>query len=276
MKKRWWEKKEYSRILEKKTHILGEEEEILFLVNPGHAHYVDLAPVKPAKEFIPAWYRNLQREWSYMKEEDHSWNTIPYRDNSVKKCPTVKDIMFSGYIIPLWLDLRIDYTVQTGLNWYNKHANEETITYHEPNAIGSMPINDNSFNTALKFTNPWDIITPPGWSVLIMSPWYHRHWEIEIMPSIVETDSYHQMNIPFLYHGQGERTFRQGTPLIQVIPFRRDAFDTLGFQSRVMDEDEKLYYDKSRQAERTKQNGWYRWLTQQNKKIWKRDGIIDE
>ena len=96
------------------------------------------------------------------------------------------------------------------------------------------------------------------------------------MPSIIETDSYHQMNIPFLYHGQGERTFRQGTPLIQVIPFRRDAFDTIGLQSRVMDEKEKLYYDKSRQAERTKQNGWYRWLTQQNRKIWKRDGIIDE
>lgn len=283
MKKRWWEKKKYSRILEEKTHILGEENEILFLVRPEHAHYNDLAPVRPAKEFMPAWYKNLQREWTEMRDGQHehgydeTWNGVPYKDNSIKKCPTVKDIMFSGYIIPLWLDLKINYTVETGFDWYNKHAFEDTITYHSPNSIGAMPINEGSFSSAMKFTNPWDIVTPPGWSVLITTPWYHRHWEIEIMPSIVETDSYHQMNIPFLYHGQGERTFRQGMPLIQVIPFKRSAFDTLkGYQSRKMDNLERVYYDKTRAAERTKQNGWYRWLTQQNRKIWKRDGIIDE
>jgi hypothetical protein len=109
-----------------------------------------------------------------------------------------------------------------------------------------------------------------------MSPWYHRNWEIEIMPSVVETDSYHQMNIPFLYHGQGERTFRQGMPLIQVIPYKRSGFDLDDYESRVMDEEEKSYYDKTRAAERTRQNGWYRWQTQQNKKRWKEDGIIDE
>ena len=280
--KKWWETKKYSRLLEEKEHIVGEDEKILFLANPGHSHYVDLAPPKPAKEFMPTWYKQLQREWTELRDGDHgvwkdaTWNGVPYKDNSLKKCPTVKDIMFSGYIIPLWLDLSIHFTEETGFDWYNKHAFEDTITYHSPHSIGSMPINDGSWNTAMKFSNPWDIITPPGWSVLIMSPWYHRNWEIEIMPSVVETDSYHQMNIPFLYHGQGERTFRQGMPLIQVIPYKRSGFDLDDYESRVMDEEEKNYYDKSRAAERTRQNGWYRWQTQQNKKRWKDDGIIDE
>jgi hypothetical protein len=41
-----------------------------------------------------------------------------------------------------------------------------------------------------------------------------------------------------------------------------------------MDEEEREYYAKSRAGERTRQNGWYRWLTQQNKRRWKKDGIL--
>ena len=273
--------KKFKRFLDDREHSL-KNQNIQFNVRKEFEHYLDLAPVRPAKEFMPSWYKNLQREWTEMRDgsqglTDESWNTVPYKDNSIKKCPTVKDMMFEGYIIPLWLDLKISFTKETGFNWYNKHAHEETITYHSPNSIGSMPINEGSWNTAMKFANPWDIVTPPGWSVLITSPWYHRHWEIEIMPSLVETDSYHQMNIPFLYHGKGEKTFRQGMPLIQVIPYKRDGFGTLdNYECKVMNEADNEYYEKSRRAERTKQNGWYRWLTQQNKKIWKEQGIIDE
>jgi hypothetical protein len=269
--------KKYKRFLEVKEHKV-EFNTIKFLTQKSE--YIDLAPPRPSKEFIPAWYKNLQREWTEMRDgkhgegHDESWNSVPYKDNSLKKCPTVKDIMHEGYIIPLWLDLKISHTKETGFNWYNKHAFENTITFHDARSIGKMPMMDHSFNTALKFENPWDIITPPGWSVLIMDPWYHRNTDIEIMPSIVETDSYHQMNIPFLYHGTGEKIFRQGTPLIHVIPFKRETLSKL--EVAEMDELDEKYYDKSRAAERTRQNGFYRWLTQQNKKIWKEQGIIDE
>jgi hypothetical protein len=64
--------------------------------------------------------------------------------------------------------------------------------------------------------------------------------------------------------------------LIQVIPYKRSGFDLKDYESRDMDDKEKLYYSKSRSAERTRQNGFYRWLTQQNKKKWKEEGVIDE
>ena len=180
-----------------------------------------------------------------------------------------------GYIIPLWVDLRIDHRPSTGFNWYNKHAYDDTIeaiTSHDPKSIGSMPIPENSWFTALKFGNPWDIITPPGWSVIITQPWYHRNLEIEILPSIIETDSYHQMNIPFLYHGIREKTFRQGMPLIQVIPIKREELENYKVSTR--DKEDQIYYTKSRAAERTKFHGWYRWLTKMNKKRWREQGIL--
>lgn len=276
---KWWEAKKYKRILEVKEHSV-KYPEIQFLTS--HQEYIDLCPVKPASEFKePTWYRNLQREWTEMrngvdsKYHDENWDTVPYKENSMKKCPTVADYMNLGYIIPLWVDLRIDHRPSTGFNWYNKHAYDDTIeviTSHDPKSIGSMPIPENSWFTALKFGNPWDIITPPGWSVIITQPWYHRNLEIEILPSIIETDSYHQMNIPFLYHGVGEKTFRQGMPLIQVIPIKREEIPNYKVSTR--DKEDQIYYNKSRAAERTKFHGWYRWLTKMNKKRWKEEGIL--
>jgi hypothetical protein len=64
--------------------------------------------------------------------------------------------------------------------------------------------------------------------------------------------------------------------LIQVIPYKRSGFDLEEYESREMDDLDKKYYAKSRSAERTRQNGFYRWLTQQNKKRWKDEGVIDE
>jgi hypothetical protein len=277
--KKWWETKKYKRLLEVEEHSL-DYPEIQFLTD--QEEYIDLCPVKPASEFSePAWYRNLQREWTEMRDgkngnyHDKTWNKIPYYENSLKKCPTVSDQLNLGYIIPLWVDLKIDHTQAKGFSWYNKHAFDDTIehiTSHDPKSIGSMPIPENSYFTALKFTNPWDIITPPGWSVIITQPWYHRNLEIEILPSIVETDSYHQMNIPFLYHGRGTKTFRQGMPLIQVIPFKREEIPNYLVSTR--NKEQQIYYNKSRAAERTKFHGWYRWLTKTNKKRWKEQGII--
>ena len=163
----------------------------------------------------------------------------------------------------------------TGFNWYNKHAYDDTIeaiTSHDPKSIGSLPIQENSYFTALKFGNPWDIITPPGWSVIITQPWYYRNLDIEILPSIIDTDIYHQMNIHFLYHGIGEKTFIQGMPLIQVIPIKREELENYKVSTR--DKEDQIYYTKSRAAERTKFHGWYRWLTKMNKKRWKEQGIL--
>ena len=62
--KRWGGQK-YKRLLEVKEHNL-DYPEIQFLTS--HQEYIDLCPPKPASEFKePNWYRNLQREWTEMR-----------------------------------------------------------------------------------------------------------------------------------------------------------------------------------------------------------------
>ena len=48
---KWWETKKYSRFLEEKEHVVGDDKILFITADP---EFVDLAPPKPAKEFIPA------------------------------------------------------------------------------------------------------------------------------------------------------------------------------------------------------------------------------
>lgn len=75
-----------------------------------------------------------------------------------------------------------------------------------------------------KFTNPWIIETPKGWSVHIKNPSNNFSNNIEILEGVVDTDEYYnEINFPFIWSGEEdmEIIIPRGTPLIHVIPFKR-------------------------------------------------------
>jgi len=77
----------------------------------------------------------------------------------------------------------------------------------------------------LKFANPWVIETPKGWSVQFKNPANNWSNEIQLLEGVVDTDTYHQqVNFPYVWTGSeiGEWIIPKGTPLVQVIPFKRE------------------------------------------------------
>ena len=61
---------------------------------PGLASIKEIQP-KPAKDFIPQWWKNLP-------------STTDERGiNTFKKCPMIPELYDRGYILPLWTDLYI-------------------------------------------------------------------------------------------------------------------------------------------------------------------------
>jgi hypothetical protein len=82
-----------------------------------------------------------------------------------------------------------------------------------------------TFGTLLmKFHNPWIISTPKGWSVYFKNPSNNWSNDIELIEGIVDTDTYQsEVNFPYVWTGseEGEWVIPRGTPLIQVIPFKR-------------------------------------------------------
>jgi len=77
----------------------------------------------------------------------------------------------------------------------------------------------------MKFNNPWIIETSPGWSVQFKNPSSNWSNEINLIEGVVDTDEYYnEINFPFVWTGTEDCDvmIEKGTPLIQVIPFKRE------------------------------------------------------
>ena len=80
----------------------------------------------------------------------------------------------------------------------------------------------------LKLNSPWNIQTPKGWSCYFKNPANSFENDIIFFEGSVDTDEYNSpINFPFIWSGEeeGEFLIEAGTPLIHVIPFKRETLD---------------------------------------------------
>lgn len=172
-----------------------------------------------AMKFMPDWLKALPRDVK--------------GGRTVKTCVPVLDAVSNGYVIPLWADLKVSVTSQSGEFILNvefplsitRSADEGMVGHHDWEQVGdACPLKDMSLHkTPLKLTNPWDIKTSDGYSVLIKTPAYNDH-HLHILEGVVDTDTFNVgINFPFIWTGSevGEWLIPKGTPLAQVIPFKR-------------------------------------------------------
>ena len=172
-----------------------------------------IAPPIPARDVLPAWFRRLPA--IDVRHESVSDNGL-----TVKRCMPFLDAMTTGWIIPMPATVRLEITeggrtVQSGWDFdrtlvSNHHAYQVTGHPASPRPPG-------------KFHNYWTIRTPRGWSCLFMSPLNRPNGVFELVAGIVDTDTYTApVHLPFFATGEdGLYTLEQGSPLAQVIPFRR-------------------------------------------------------
>jgi len=207
-------------------------------------------PPMLAKDMLPSWYTGLQGPRQAYKFDENAVRNI-------HACLPVDDLLNSGYIIRTGYETRIQeklinfipqMTITTASPTEEKYKQKGrepgTVfvkTEQEMGLHSSNPVNV-YFNEAcpakiqdkkspsnyFKFTTDWSIITPPGYSCLIMQPYYFFRTDINIMPAIIDTDKFHE-KIPvvgFMTGTDSEARFVAGDPLLQIIPFKRDSWES--------------------------------------------------
>jgi hypothetical protein len=77
----------------------------------------------------------------------------------------------------------------------------------------------------MKFHNHWTVRTAKGWSCLFLPPINRPSDVVQIFSGVVDTDTYTSpVNFPFVATAvDGVYTLPKGTPLVQVLPFRREG-----------------------------------------------------
>jgi hypothetical protein len=227
---------------------------------PGLENIDECRP-KPAKHFMPKWFKDVPR--TLTPEQQHVPGAISGPQvSTVKICPSFPDYFSLGYILPMWCDSKIMYEKETDRwNWntsadifkWNIHANSQFLDWSNASLKGSPA------QFTFKPDCPWKIITPKGWSVLQLPLFYHFEQNWSALPGIIDTDISHDISQPVLYHGNGQDVLiNRGDPFVLYVPFERKS--KLDLEIRHQNKkDQKLFQQKAISiASKFQPNGLYR------------------
>jgi hypothetical protein len=172
-----------------------------------------------AIRFAPEWFKRLDREMRTTYATG-----LPAK--SAKGCLPLTDAFSLGFIIPLPFDVRFmvpDDRMDMQLGWA-QGLPFRPIEQHHPAQIGA-PAPPFERTIPLKFTNPWRIKVPEGYSVLFTQPLSRPDLPFTCFSGVVDCDRFHTMvNLPFAWTGPpGDHALPAGTPIAQLVPIRRDT-----------------------------------------------------
>ena len=212
---------------------------------------IDIGQPQPASKFIPDWYKNTESYIGKEKKPDGSGNS----DATIKRCMPVFDAITAGYIITLPADIYVSIKEE---KQFFEWSTLGMIGFHPVEQAPEHPMRNQ--HAYPKWMNPWAIKTPKGYSVLFTQP-MHRESVFTILPGIVDTDTYTApVNFPFVVNDPNfEGLIPKGTPIAQVIPFKREGWQMeIGSQKELIEQNSITQKLQTKFFDRYKSMFWSR------------------
>jgi len=202
-----------------------KKNKITFIDNSDGQTPKEYYPV-PAKKELPSWYKSMN---SFYETQDESQLKFigPHGVPTIKKCMPVFDSISSGYLIKLTTDVVVFNHYSDSNPWYRWSNYDAGVSFHDHEQLKGHPMLESQPGEApiAKFQNVWGIKTPPGYSCWVKNP-AHRDLDFTILEGVVDTDHLNMpIEFPFLLKDPEWRgLIPAGTPIAQIIPFKRDSF----------------------------------------------------
>ena len=201
----------------------------------------EIYPIQLASKMMPDWWKELSE---YDEDLTSQFNF------TAKKCPGIFDFLRSGYIVPAWSELRFTYDKnRQDIQWLGASALADVgrpFVAHDDKQIKGCPVNHHGAPKILKLISPWMINVPKGYSVMFLEPTYSKNNDYTVFPGRLDADidliENREINIFIkLNVTDKEVIIEAGTPLIQIIPFKRENFE---YDVRIPTEDDERTYKK--------------------------------
>lgn len=178
---------------------------------------------QPSFQLVPDWYKKTESYVSGEKKPSGDGGNV----GTIKRCMPVFDAINSGYIIVSASDVFVSQkeTEAGGKQPWFEWSSFDLISFH-PIIQAPLHPNRNGHMAYPKWNNSWGIKTPKGYSTLFVQP-MHRESPFTILPGVVDTDEYcAPILFPFVLNDiTFEGLIPAGTPIAQVIPFKRDKWE---------------------------------------------------
>ena len=240
-------------------------QKIKFSNNSG---YKDLLKPVPAYTMVPEWYKKTESYIGGEKKPTESGDTLA----TIKRCMPVFDAISAGYLILLpadvWVSIKelVPHDSETMKPIESEPTKKaQQFQWSNLGLVSFHPVEQAEFHPAKneypypKWINHWGIKTPKGYSTQIIQP-MHRESVFTIMPGVVDTDKYFSpVNFPMVINDPTfEGLIPKGTPIAQVIPFKRENWSMeigtdldIADQSNLVIELQTKFFDRYKNMFRT-------------------------
>lgn len=199
-----------------------------------------LKPV-PAISMLPDWYKEMS---PYTEGKAAKYFANGAKNLTVKRCNPFGDALGFGYFILLENSISVEAGNPPKIVWHR--GGKEYIGEHGSNQVSPKIIPNGYSSQLFKFRNDWSIETPKGYSVLFTHPLNAYTTPFLTLSGVVDTDSYTQaVNFPFLIKSDFTGIIESGTPIAQIVPFKREPW-----LSKFLDFDPDFFETKQAQFNR--------------------------
>jgi len=213
----------------------------------------------PAKLTIPQWYKDISKYNESNSLADvklDNRNGIDSSAISLKVCSPTFDAFASGYMITLAEDILVEINDKgvPEISWKSEFFTINRMPLVE------FPIPPFYHPIAFAFRMNFGISTPPGTSVLVTHPFNRPDLPFYVPSAIVDSDKkFPPADIRFVLKRDFEGVIPEGTPLYQLLPFTREAWE--------MEMDDSIANDLlwEHEERRTYIHSWYTKQLQENK-----------
>jgi hypothetical protein len=194
---------------------------------------------KQASKFLPSWYKKTP------PIVENGGIAFGQLGTTVKKCMPIFDLISAGYIISAPCDIYIDSTNPEKIEWSIPLGlisfKSDMFAVHAKEQYENMPVNNNLHHKDLLRIFPfWAVGTPKGYSSIFLQPQYSDPSPLTALQAIVDTDNFiTDGHLSFWVEKDFKGVIKQGTPLIQVIPFKREAWKK---ELVSVEESENIFY----------------------------------
>lgn len=172
---------------------------------------------KPTKSYIPNWYK---------KSDNFIGGQMKFLEGGLNKdlklCMPFLDSMMSGYTVELHCDLHVERQSDGSItfSWGETPA---PIAMRNPDMAATLPRPAGHAKDMYAWVMPYGPYTPKGYSCLFTHPLNRFDLPFTTVSGISETDNYPMPGeVPFFFKAGFEGILPAGTPILQIIPFKRE------------------------------------------------------
>lgn len=206
--------------------MFNKNKQPIITFNNTYPKLVDVFPdPEPASKNLPTWYK---QQPAYHQNNKDVINGV--QQLTIKKCTAFFDGLIMGYVLKCPVDIAIDTTgdePQFSISQQFNNLRYPLIGNHAMQQLSHYPFDEDvDTKHVLRINMIWVVKTSPGYSTLFIDPQHKDLSPVKAVSAVIDTDTFYSDGLfSFVVKKGYKGVLKKGTPLVQVIPFRRDSWN---------------------------------------------------